>query len=90
MRTTAYRMAAGMDGWNFPQVSYPGMKILAIVHMTMKAKRPQGHVGIIVIVLSRDKFMMAHASESAGFIAVEVFPDNWVHKHFDWARQTTQ
>lgn len=89
IRTTANRMAAGLDGWNFPKVLYPDMKILAIVHMTVKATRPQGHVGIIVVVLSKNQYSMAHASESAGFIAVKVFPGSWVHKVFNWSRHTT-
>jgi hypothetical protein len=90
IRTTANRMAAGLDGWNFAKVLYPDMRILAVVHMTVKKTRPQGHVGIIVVVIGNQQYSMAHASESAGFIAVKVFPGSWVHKDFDWSRQTTK
>ncbi|MFA4845086.1 MAG: hypothetical protein WC654_00820 [Patescibacteria group bacterium] len=94
-RTTANRMAAGLDGWGFPEVAFGQARKLAIVHMTMPAKpgkavRINGHVGILIVDVQTGVTRMAHASSSWGFIAslVEDSGQNYWYLKITKLRQT--
>jgi hypothetical protein len=83
-------MHDGKGGWTFPLVEFKDAKKLAIVHMTMKPDRPNGHVGILITdVQFGSVAKMAHASFTYGFIAVivEDRPDNYYHKRITRLRQ---
>jgi hypothetical protein len=72
-RMRARDMGEGLDGWNFPEVTFEQAKALAIVIMTLQKKRPNGHVGM----LAKDVYggritLMAHASSRWGFMLVNV------------------
>lgn len=81
-------MARGLEGWCFPkEIDWKKLRILGLIFMTFGADRPQGHVGIL-IEMGDKQYMMAHASETAGFVAVPVTISNWAGKAFNWGRLT--
>jgi hypothetical protein len=90
-RLTAAMIAAGDDGWGFPKAAFDEIRPLALYFMTMTPNRPRGHMGIVIYILPSvagepPVIMLAHASTTAGFIAVPVKPESWARTRFDWAR----
>jgi len=93
-RTTAIRMAAGESGWtSIPVPELASGRDLDIVWWTLKASRPNGHVGIIWGIgraggrKAAEEFQVSHASGSRGVIVEKI--RGWIVRKMTAIRRLT-
>lgn len=66
-RTTAYRMAQGLGGWQSREISLGQAGPCDLIFWTFTAARPYGHVGAFLEGQDK-KLLVTHASSSRGVV----------------------